>query len=166
VLLAHKADLADRDSAGRTVLHYLASNESFLNPEALDYILSQGADINVLDANGRTPIYMAVGGGRADALAPGRGFYGSADIVRQLIAKGAKVNVQDKQGRTLVHHFAAYNLGNGEVLTALVEAGVSGAEKDKEGNTAYDLAKKRDYFPPDVVERLRQLRGDSGGQVK
>ena len=57
------------------------------NTEAVKQHLEAGADVNVKDNIGLTPLHMAAGDGRKE-------------VAELLIAKGAEVNAKNKDGKT------------------------------------------------------------------
>ena len=94
---------AAENETGRTALHYAAEN-GHSNIVAL--LLVHGADSNVVDSDGRTPIFLAT-----KATEP----HCFLDLLRQ----GCDVNAKDLEGCTIVHQAA----GNGNIaaLRALKE---------------------------------------------
>ena len=73
-----------------------------------EILLAQGADINVTDGRGQTPLHLAV---REGHLA----------LAKLLLAKGADINAQDKFGWTALH-FAA-NRGEQDMANLLIASG-------------------------------------------
>lgn len=61
-LLAYKANVNRQNQFGRTALHLLADNnqDHFLSRDIIDIQLCYGADINIQDYNGETPLFYAV----------------------------------------------------------------------------------------------------------
>jgi ankyrin repeat protein len=157
LLMAYGADLAAVDSRGRTVLHYLTDNQPHLSEPMLNFLLAHDIDINVRDADGATPLALAVGPGLADAQDdPPRGI-GNFAAIQTLLLKGADVAARDNAGRTPLHYFAAYNPGDLPLLRLLLSAGADPAAEDSEGRTPLDVAIERDNA--DVVRLLRQHLG-------
>ena len=76
---------------------------------------------------------------------------GNHKIVHMYAGQGIDVNVQDRMGRTPLH-YAAHN-GMLETTKILIKAGTTLDLKDKEGQTAEDLANANDHS--DIVELLR-----------
>ena len=74
LLLGHGADLATRDSGGRTALHGAAMQGY---DEVIAYLVSKGLDLAAEDNKGFTPLDTALG------LAGGFGFSGAEGIVRE-----------------------------------------------------------------------------------
>ncbi|KAI6773002.1 hypothetical protein HG530_003960 [Fusarium avenaceum] len=72
--------------------------------------LTSGADVNLKDKDGRTPIFYAV-------------WSGNVEIVQRLVKEGASINIRDILGVTPVTY--AVSNGNHEVVKILLEAGGS-----------------------------------------
>lgn len=75
------------------------------DPAALDFALREGLDVNARDAEGRTPLAVAVA--RQDRA-----------MVERLLALGADVDLADRAGRTAI--MSAAKLGDTEILPALL----------------------------------------------
>jgi ankyrin repeat protein len=91
----------DRDAKvvpGGTALHVLASADEWWKLEAMRYLLSNGADVDALDENGQSPLFIAAGlvGTHRDEIL---GFWRPA-AVRILLDHGATINLIDKSGQT------------------------------------------------------------------
>ena len=85
------------------------------NPELCQYLLLHNADVNQANANGVTPLWLAVS--RYDTLIP------------KLIKHGAKVNCQDKQGITPLMQAAKYD--KHRIVTYLLNKGAKIDVTDK-----------------------------------
>lgn len=113
-LIAHGARLDARDALGRTPLHVALANgkiqaaelllqqgadddmqallfdlaeEQALDRDSIELLTAHGADLNVLDPEGRAPLHLAVAAG-------------NLKLAKLLISAGAKVNLEDSSGRT------------------------------------------------------------------
>jgi ankyrin repeat protein len=91
------------------------------NREILQLLLTAGADVNLRDSLGQTPIMML-----GEKITP--------EIVWDLIRAGAKVNLRDQEGNTALIEAGACN--NLEVLKALLEAGAKVDARNNVGETA------------------------------
>ncbi|XP_031400492.1 26S proteasome non-ATPase regulatory subunit 10 [Punica granatum] len=105
-----------KDEEGWAPLHSAAS---IGNPQILETLLNNGADINVQNDGGRTALhYAASKGWRKIAV---------------LISHGAKINMKDKYGCTPLHRAAS--TGNSEMCELLIEEGAEVDSDDKAGQT-------------------------------
>ncbi len=91
------------------------------NREILQLLLTAGADVNLRDSLGQTPIMML-----GEKITP--------EIVWDLIRAGAKVNLRDQEGNTALIEAGACN--NLEVLKELLEAGAKVDARNNDGETA------------------------------
>jgi len=99
----------ERDRAGRTALHYAATDGKI---EDVRRLLTEGADVNAREVKGWTPLHGAAN-------------QGNLEIVDILIAAGADVNALDDRGEGPLFIAAAVGgRGNGPgVVRALLDAG-------------------------------------------
>jgi cytohesin len=126
LLVANGADLDARDKQRRTALFYAAMTHGRIG--VLQQLLALGADPNIVDASGETPLHHAVKVG-----APG-----GWSIVSELVAKGADINAKNNDGRTPAHVKAARR--KGVRLDELIKLGADLVAKDNDGNTVLHLA--------------------------
>lgn len=105
-LLRSGADLTASDSRGYTVCHVAAQ----YGQTAILYHLAMkwGADIDVVDADGRTPLHWAA-------------YKGFADTIRLLLVMGSRPLLTDREGCSPLH-WAAIR-GNSEACTVLLQGG-------------------------------------------
>ncbi|HCO96842.1 MAG TPA: hypothetical protein DIU00_23365 [Phycisphaerales bacterium] len=115
--------------------------------------VEQGADINVRDELGWTPLYWAASLGqievakllidkgvdvRTAATDGGTALYqaaqaGDNELVELLLSKGADVKAKDKRGNTPL--FGAASAGRSETVELLISKGADVNARDKRGNT-------------------------------
>jgi len=88
--------------------------------DILKLLLDHGADVNVQDKWGYTPLYWAC-------------LHGQTKAVRLLLSHGADVNIRDEGDRTPLH--AACLSGCAPVIQALLKGGVDVNAQDKYGDT-------------------------------
>jgi len=91
---------------GRTLLHLAASNNP--NIEVIEYLISQGIDVNALDYFNEIPLHCGA-----------RNF--NIEIVKYLISQDAKVNDECEQGKTPLHIAVGYS--NTEAVKYLISQG-------------------------------------------
>ena len=122
--VAHGADVHREDTAGQTALHLTG------HLAIAKILVDGGANINVQDDKGRTPLMIHTE-------------EGNKDIVSYLIAHGADIDRKDSQGQTALHYAChrgqmrdVYTLSVGssdvtyEIVKLLVDCGSNIEEKD------------------------------------
>lgn len=124
-LLRSGADLTCADSRGYTVCHVAAQ----YGQTAVLYHLAMkwGADIDIVDADGRTPLHWAA-------------YKGFADTIRLLLVMGSRPLLTDREGCSPLH-WAAIR-GNAEACTVLLQGGSEDSlqSPDATGATPSQLA--------------------------
>lgn len=102
-----------RTEHGRTPLHAAVSQ---CHGDIIDYLIAQGANVNVRDDLGETPLHKAA---RSPAHLTPSG--GCPKVIDDLIAQGAKVNAQNDQGETPLH--IAASSGSPKAVKHLLDHG-------------------------------------------
>jgi uncharacterized protein len=126
-------------------------------------LLSLGANVNDVDADGTSALHWAVFGERPAEAHIYRGGHGPHDttftqlkdapLVRLLIQKKAKLEALDGEGNTPLHKAAMFDaIAPAKVLLA---AGASRTKKNGEGKTPYELAKERDNEVEAILRKRR-----------
>ena len=105
-------------------------------------LIAHGADVNVADANGRTPLMMAA-------------MQGWADVVRELLAAHAAVNARDREGRV------ALDYADEETSALLKQAGAP-PPSGHSGRTVCDVERALDKLGYDspIIDCV------AGGQLR
>jgi ankyrin repeat protein len=110
-------------STGEGALHIIVRRHDTVYMQVM---LARGADTNIRDRSGNTPLFVAAQ-------------IGDADMVRLLLASGANVNAANSSGETPL--IAAVQRRDPTVTRALVAAGANPAISDTiAGKTARDYA--------------------------
>ena len=97
LLLEYGADASLRGRKGQTPLHCLGFDVlggEPIDPTLIALLLAHGANVDDLDADGNTPLYLAA-----------KNLH-HVEAVRFLVSRGANVNATDSQGNTPLHRAA------------------------------------------------------------
>ena len=163
-----------RDKATKVLM----SVASRANEEEITRLIKEGAGINAIDDDGRTPLSFAAennspeviralieNGAKVDAV----DFWGVTPLMyaaaknsnpkalQILLENGADVNAADRDGRTSLMFAAAYNTF--EIIRTLLENSADAGIKDKEGRIALDYAEGSENFVQyDYRQRMRYNR--------
>jgi hemoglobin len=125
--LEQDPSLRTRQYGGRALLHY-ASGAGCL--EVVTLLLRLGANPDMRDAGGHTPLYRAANecGSRTGPL-----------VVRALVAAGADVNARNGVTRATALHMAARR-GYVAIAQTLLECGAGIDSRDRKGDTPLERA--------------------------
>jgi ankyrin repeat protein len=121
-------DVNRADRLGRRPLHELVTSPwREAGEDLLRAFLAQGANANVADNWGCTPLMLAI-----KALAMSSGL---SQRVSELLSAGANANARDQSGWTALHHYFASPADNDDrtILDLLLKGGANIFEKDKSG---------------------------------
>ena len=111
-----------------------------LSPKCLDEYIQAGADVNVTDRRGWTPLHSAAR------------FNSDLEVLSALLQAGAIVGAKDRAGDTPLHWAAAANT-NVKIITSLIEAGADVNATDRFGWTPIHTAAESNANPA-VIETL------------
>ena len=146
-------DLEAQNNKGRTALHKaVRNNHNAAKSEGVKILLDAGANPNVLDEDGVTPLWDAVDTGSA------------ADIVKALLEAGADTNL-DIPGGEWTPLFLAVNKGDAETVKALLDAGADPNVLDKDGVTTL-LHKAARHNTAEIVRILLEAGADPKVRTK
>ncbi|MCS5711375.1 ankyrin repeat domain-containing protein [Candidatus Berkiella aquae] len=154
-LILSGANINAQDIHGKTALHHLVSpiRELFRSPgdlfisfpigeishdqRILQLLLENGANCELRDENGDTPLHLATK-------------QNFAKIVRPLLAYMTNIDIKDHLGRTPLHWAASRGYMN--IVTLLLDKKPDLDIQDNEGNTPLHLAAKHNRY--EVVQQL------------
>ncbi|KAJ3118699.1 hypothetical protein HDU96_010029 [Phlyctochytrium bullatum] len=140
VLVDHGADVAATNTReARTPLHEAAANSRLM---VVDFLLKNGADINSVDAYGRTALHLV---SKTDdptpVHLPGRANHGGDSLITALflLSRDADPSRPDQKGWTPLHHAA--HAGNTSIIHLLVRGSRANVNAcDRSGWTPLHLA--------------------------
>lgn len=140
------------DEAGNTFLHMIAQpvndkERIFVENEEVDLIKSLtilGANVNIRNREGKTPVFMAMENG-------------NLQILKILLGNGANADIPDKTGTTPLQHVVHYEKCPYTAISELLEAGADPNVKNIHGNSLlFSLLSKKSYSNhiSDVIHAL------------
>lgn len=112
------------DRLGRTALHNAVIDQ---NIESASRLIADGADPNVADDHGWTPLHFAAQ-------------HSSESIARILLGAGADVAAKDRLGNTALFRAVFSSRGDGGVIKLLLAAGADPHEPNASGVSPFALA--------------------------
>ena len=141
--LLKSANVNSRDQDGRTPLMYAILSEH-ADVRMVEFLIQHGADINVADKQGWTPLHFAA---RDHKL----------DLVKILVDNGAAVDPVDVFGNTpLWRCIMSTYPQNSAVVDDLLARGADPDHKNKHDVSPIDVARTMGKL--DLVERLKLFR--------
>ncbi|OHF03615.1 hypothetical protein CORC01_00934 [Colletotrichum orchidophilum] len=136
------------DSPTDSALHSLAKGHHWWHvAQALPYLISKGADLEVKNFKGQTPLHMALSTENDIGL-----FH--KDAARHLILGGADVNAVDETGRSCL----SYARGEVDMARFLVEHGAT-----VQADAIFSAINEKQ---PDVLDALLSAGGDANIRLK
>uniref|UniRef100_A0A1A9VJN9 ANK_REP_REGION domain-containing protein n=1 Tax=Glossina austeni TaxID=7395 RepID=A0A1A9VJN9_GLOAU len=135
-----------RGESGLTILHVVSNMDGNLAEKYVNLLLDAGANPNIKDNRGKTPLH-----------------YASYNNIGSLIEAGADLNVQDSKERTPLHYAAS--IGDEKSINVLLEHGADSSKRDKQEKTPLQVAIDNHnyhverYFLTDNQKRLCQEFG-------
>ncbi|MBN8724424.1 MAG: ankyrin repeat domain-containing protein [Acidobacteria bacterium] len=144
------------DSRGNALVYLIEqSNESAIASYCASALLQSGADFNMKNKFGRTPLQIATYNKQyslinqllqSGADVNAKSIHGdtalmdastsqSASLVKQLLQSGADVNAKSNSGTTALHCALVSANHNGEIVKLLLQSGADPKAKDKNGLT-------------------------------
>lgn len=134
------------DRGGKTILHICdcasaATVRRAVCSQLFELLITAGADVNVKDISGKTPLYPAIAAGWDR-------------YIERLLKAGADVNVRDIYGWTPLHYAVRYR--KSKIIRIIVDAGGDINALNYIGETPWDMADAdvrmhNSYLEPDYV---------------
>lgn len=112
--------------------------------ECIERLLQHGADPNIADSEGKTPLHHECS------------WRANVARVEVLLEAGADPNARDNEGRTPLHEAAKH--GRGQAAVVLIKAGADLFATDNQGQTPGDVA------VPELRERFKRLEQTLRGE--
>ena len=109
-----------------TLLHVASATN---RPDVTQYLINVGSDVNVLDKEGKSPLYYCK----------------SEEVAKMMVDAGAEVNRRSVLGKTPLHHLCISNATSGAVQI-LLQSGARANAEDKFGDTPFLYACGMAYF--------------------
>lgn len=136
-------------TTGRTAMHLAVARR---NGVWVDYLYQQGANVNIADRNGITPLIQAVQ-------------LGWVEGTEKLIRHGARVDVASSTGETPLMY--AVHARNTEIMRVLLQAGADPDRADHSGRSARDYARLRGErdITNDTITRYERRATSQGGTI-
>lgn len=131
-------------SSGRSAMHIVVDRRDGV---WIDYLYQQGANVNIADKDGVTPLMLATQ-------------LSFVEGVEKLIAHGARVDVTNNSGETPLMY--AVHARNTELMRVLLEAGADPDRYDNSGRSARDYARLHgaNDVTNDTIARYEKPEGE------
>lgn len=100
-----------------TLLHQASASK---RPDVTEYLINKGSDVNILDKEGKSPLYYCQ----------------SEEAAKMLVNAGAEVNHPSVLGKTPLH-YACVSIAAPAVVEVLLRSGALVNAEDKVGNTPF-----------------------------
>jgi len=183
-----RASVIERDSRGKTALMYLRSElYDDASPGIIKILVAAGADLNVADDNGETPLMLLASqdfsetaivallkeGARASInakdqqgrtalmLAAQTGF---VERIKKLLDAGASINMRDNKRQTALTYAALGYSARSDIIRFLVAAGLRADDENDDGQTALMLTAQRHVA--DAISHLLKAGADPNKKDK
>lgn len=131
-------------TSGRSAMHIVVERRDGV---WIDYLYQQGANVNIADKDGMTPLMLATQ-------------LNYVEGAEKLIGHGARVDVTNNSGETPLMY--AVHSRNTEMMRVLLEAGADPDRYDNSGRSARDYARLRGAsdVTNDTITRYEKPEGE------
>ena len=146
LLLKNRADLNKTDMRGSTAL-LLACSDRQENSVIVRELIEAGADVNIPDSKGITPLMNLLR------------FNGTEALIKILIEHGADINAVNSSGETPLIYACRYRMAS--TVKRMLYRGADVHARDIEGRTPLLEACKNIYVNEDTVKALLNAGADS-----
>ena len=146
LIINKKFDMNVLDRKGNTVLMAFLKKFSLENEQVVAMLIDAGADVNIKDARGFSPLMYAT------ILIDDKKMTEGDNVVEMLIAAGADLSERDKVGKTAMMHLMRSRfvsvLEDISLIQMMLDAGAPTEIEDFDGRTALILAAKETSSVP------------------
>ena len=150
-------NLNERQSSeyGFTPLHFAVHLNRI---EAVEFLIGKGANVNIVDWWGRTPLFFV-----------NRSRDGNHTLLGLLLENGADINARDATGATVLHYASLYDMSvfnardrPNPLAVELIEYGAKVNVRDDNGTTPLDWAYYESSHPHNNIQLLSNNGGRKG----
>ncbi|XP_014228104.1 ankyrin-1-like [Trichogramma pretiosum] len=124
-----------QDALGNTPLHvFVQRSPTSSTPHTIDFLLSHGADLNLANDEGSTPLHIVCKLHGRDFLDDGR-----REVGCKLLENDANPNLADKKGMTPLHSALMNHNVDSDLIALMLRKGVDPNLADEQGMTPLHL---------------------------
>jgi ankyrin repeat protein len=140
LLLAHGADINQKDENGQTPLMYAV--QAYGSSDFINALILNGADPEISDNDGENAVWLTLKQNMP------------ADVLSIMFKAHPNVEMKNKDGDTLLL-YAVKNSLSPAIIKVLLENGASVTATDKKGRNAYDILRSSQYY--DETQRRERV---------
>ncbi|KAK9816856.1 hypothetical protein WJX72_006215 [[Myrmecia] bisecta] len=140
------AAAAPPQAAPSQEINNLLDAAKYGDQEAVEDFIAIGKDVNMTDAEKRTPLHYSVA-------------YCHINVFDELLSNGAAIEAKDTKANTPLHYAAGY--GRVDFVVRLLEAGADGSAQNASGHTPFDLVKMEQRNPINADSKVLKMLEDA-----